>query len=138
MNILVIDGQGGNIGRRLVELIGEKFPDVKITAVGTNSMATSNMMKGGSVTAATGENAVIVGCRRADIIAGPMGIVVADALCGEVTPKMAVAIAQSRALRVLVPMSKCETLVAGIGTQSVTSLLDDAMEKISAAISNNT
>lgn len=137
MNILVIDGQGGNIGRRLVEMISEKFPSANITAVGTNSIATSNMMKGGNVTAATGENAVIVGCRRADIIAGPVGIVVADALCGEVTPKMAVAVGQSGALRVLVPMSRCETLIAGIGSQSVSALLDDAAEKISAAISKN-
>ena len=92
MNILVIDGQGGNIGRQLVKMICEKLPQANLTAVGTNSIATANMLKGGAVNAATGENAVIVGCRHADIIVGPVGIVIADALLGEVTPAMAAAV----------------------------------------------
>ena len=137
MKILVIDGQGGNIGRQLVKMISECFPSVEITAVGTNSIATSNMMKGGSVSAATGENAAVVGCRNADIIVGPIGITVADALLGEITPKMAVAVGQSRAVKVLIPLNKCETLVAGISDVSTSALLDDALEKIRAVIENN-
>ena len=137
MKILVIDGQGGNIGRQLVKMISERFPSADITAVGTNSIATSNMMKGGSVSAATGENAAVVGCRTADIIVGPIGITVADALLGEITPKMAVAVGQSRAVKVLIPLNKCETLVAGISDVSTSTLIDDALEKIRAVIEKN-
>ena len=137
MKILVIDGQGGNIGRQLVKMISERFPSADITAVGTNSIATSNMMKGGQVSAATGENAAVVGCRTADIIVGPIGITVADALLGEITPKMAVAVGQSRAVKVLIPLNKCETLVAGISDVSTSTLIDDALEKIRAVIEKN-
>ena len=80
MNILVIDGQGGSMGSKLVKLIGERVPGAEITAVGTNSAATSVMLKSGAHIAATGENAVIVACRRADIITGPVGIAIADSL----------------------------------------------------------
>ena len=134
MNILVIDGQGGNIGRQLVKLICERIPGVNVTAVGTNSTATSNMLKGGDVSGATGENAVVVGCRRADVIVGPMGIVVADSLLGEVSPKMATAVGQSKALRVLIPMSKCDTVVAGVSDSPVSVLIEDAVGKIAAFI----
>ena len=132
MKILVIDGQGGNIGRQLIKMINERFPDASVTAVGTNSIATASMLKGGNVTAATGENAVIVGCRKADVIVGPIGIVIADALGGEVTPKMAVAVGQSDALRVLIPMNRCDNIVAGIRDVPTTAILEDAMEKIRA------
>lgn len=130
MRILVIDGQGGNIGRQLVKMISEAFPAAQIHAVGTNSVATSNMMKGGDITAATGENAVIVGCRKADVIVGPLGIVVADSLEGEVTPKMSVAVAQSNAVRILVPMNKCNNVVAGVHETSASALLSDVIKKI--------
>ncbi len=134
MKILVIDGQGGNIGRQLVKMISERFPSAEITAVGTNSIATSNMMKGGQVSAATGENAAVVGCRSADIIVGPIGITVADSLLGEITPKMAVAVGQSNAVKVLIPLNRCETLVAGVSNMSTSMLLDDALDKIGAIL----
>src|SRR5699024_9961028 len=86
MTILVIDGQGGKLGRQLVKAISERFPQEELVAVGTNSAATANLLKGGAQRGATGENAVLVACRRADIIVGPVGIVVADSLMGEVTP----------------------------------------------------
>lgn len=92
MNILVIDAQGGGIGRQLVAELLRRMPSAEITAVGTNSAATAAMLKAGAHHAATGENAVVVGCRRADVIVGPIGIVIADSLWGEVTPKMAVAV----------------------------------------------
>lgn len=135
MTILVIDGQGGNIGRQLVKSISERFPQAELLAVGTNSIATANMMKGGSPRIATGENAVIVSCRKADIIVGPMGIVIADALMGEVTPAMAAAVGQSSAHRILIPVTKCATHIAGVGNLSTTALLEDAMEKIESVLS---
>lgn len=134
MNILVIDGQGGNIGRQLVKMITEQIPQATLRVVGTNSIATANMLKAGAVQAATGENAVIVGCRKADIIVGPIGIVIADALLGEVTPAMAAAVGQSDAVRVLIPMNRCDTVVAGVAEGPTGALLEDALEKIKAAV----
>ena len=100
MNVLVIDGQGGGIGKLLVSGIKSEYPDFFVTAVGANSIAASAMLKAGADAAATGENAVCVGCRKADIIAGPVGIVIADALLGEITPKMAAAVVVLRLLAV--------------------------------------
>ena len=97
MEILVIDGQGGGLGRQLVAAVKKAVPQAVVTAIGTNSAATSAMLKAGADRAATGENAVVVGCRRADVILGPIGIVMADALLGEITPAMAQAVAQSDA-----------------------------------------
>ena len=133
--IMIVDGQGGNIGRQLAKMIVESLPEAELFAVGTNSIATSNMLKGGVKNAATGENAVIVGSRRADVIVGPVGIVIADALMGEVTPDMAQAVEQSDAVRVLIPMNRCETLIAGVGNTSTAELLEDALAKIKQAIS---
>lgn len=134
MRILVIDGQGGNLGRELIRSISERFPDAEIHAVGTNSAATTNMLRNPRITAATGENAVIVGCRNADIIVGPVGIVLADALMGEVTPAMACAVGQSRAFRVLLPLNRCETLIAGVTDMNTSALIEDALSKIAAVI----
>lgn len=130
MTILVIDGRGGNVGRQLVKMISERFPEEELIAIGTNAMATENMLRGGAKNAATGENAVIVACRRADVIVGSIGIAIADALMGEVTPAMALAVAQSRARRVLIPMNRCETQVAGIGDIPLAELLEDAVRMI--------
>ncbi len=130
MRILVIDGQGGNIGQRLVKTITERFSSIELYAVGTNSIATGAMIKGGASSVATGENAVIVNSRKADIIVGPIGIVIADALMGEVTHKMACAVGSSDAKKVLIPLNKCDTLVAGIGSSSINALIDDAIAKI--------
>lgn len=127
---LVIDGQGGNMGSQLIKLIKEQLPEAEIRAVGTNSTATATMLKAGAAMAATGENAVVVGCRKADIIVGPMGIVIADALMGEITPEMAKAVGQSDATRILIPVNKCETLVAGVGNVPMAQLLQDAVDKI--------
>lgn len=134
MEILVIDGQGGKLGRQLVEAIAKAHPEVTLTAVGTNSLATENMMKGGAKRAATGENAVLVNSRRADFILGPIGIVLADALLGEISPAMAVAVGQSRAVKILIPMNRCETLVAGVAGQSPSALIADALAKLEAAL----
>ena len=130
MNILVIDGQGGKLGRKLVESVRKTCPDAEITAVGTNSAASENMRNSGCVDRlATGENAVIVACRTAQIIVGPVGIATADALMGEISPAMANAVASSPAYRVLIPMNMCRTYVAGV-VRGSSALLEDAMEHI--------
>lgn len=134
MNILVIDGQGGRIGRQLVKEISERFEGVDLTAVGTNSIATGSMLKGGAQNAATGENAVIVAARRADVIIGPIGIVIADALLGEVTAEMAAAVGRSKATRILIPINKCDSVVAGVGERSTAELIDDALYKLAEII----
>ena len=130
MNILVIDGQGGRLGRKLVESIRESCPDAVITAVGTNSIATQNMMNSNCADRlATGENAVIVACRSAQIIVGPLGIATADAMLGEIFPAMANAVASSPAQRVLIPLNRCDTYVAGVVKGSA-AILEDALDHI--------
>ena len=134
MEILIIDGQGGNLGRQLTRRIREAMPEADITAVGTNSTATENMLKGGANRGATGENSVIVNARRARVIAGPLGIVIADALLGEVTPAMANAVGCSDAVRVLIPMNRCDTLVAGVAEKSMGELIEDGVRRIVALL----
>ncbi len=130
MKILVIDGQGGRLGRRLTESIRRACPQVEITAVGTNSMATQNMLAGNCADhLATGENAVLVACRTADIIVGPVGIAMADALMGEISPAMANAVAGATAQRVLIPMNLCDTYVAGASSSSAV-ILEDTVKRI--------
>jgi hypothetical protein len=128
--ILVIDGQGGRIGKLLIEEIKDKFKDVSVVAVGTNSIATANMIKGGATKAATGENSVVVACRYADIIVGPIGIVIADSLLGEVTPAMALAVGQSKAEKVFLPMNKCANQVVGVKNMPTGELIAEALELI--------
>lgn len=134
MRFLVIDGQGGRLGKLLIEEIRKEFPGEEIMAVGTNATATSTMLKAGADEAATGENPVVVACRRADVIIGPIGIVIADSLLGEVTPKMAIAAAQSSAVRILIPMNRCDNLVAGVGSQSIAELTADAVRKLKETV----
>ena len=130
MNIVIIDGQGGQLGAQLVKAITAQFENIELTAIGTNAAATAAMLKAGARNAATGENPVIVACRRADVIIGPVGIVIADSLLGEITPKMAVAVGQSAAVRILIPMNKCDSIVAGVGNSSTSALIDDAIGKL--------
>ena len=162
MTVLVVDGQGGRLGSQLVKEIVQRFPEHDLLAVGTNSMATERMLKAGAARAATGENAVVVGCRRADLIIGPIGIVIADAmygeitpamadvivgpvgmviadaLLGEVTPVMAEAVGRSGAVRILLPSDKCDTLIAGIGGQGMSALIADAMDKLGVVLAQKT
>lgn len=129
-NIVIIDGQGGGIGRQLVARLRERLPEAVITAVGTNCSATDAMLKAGASAGATGENAVLVACRRAEVIAGPVGIVIADALGGEITPAMAVAVAQSPAVRVLLPFNHCSNLIVGVADYNVARLVQNAVDEI--------
>lgn len=130
MNILVIDGQGGGIGKQLISSLKAARPSDTLTAVGTNSAATSAMLKAGADAAATGENAVIVNCRTADVIIGPVGIAIADSLMGEITPAMAKAIGQSRAKRILLPLNRCNTLIAGVSDLSTSHLIQCVLDEL--------
>lgn len=135
MNLLVIDGQGGQLGSQIIKAIRTRYNDINIVAVGTNATATTSMIKAGANQGATGENPVIVASRKADVIIGPVGIVIADSLLGEITPKMAVAIGQSNATKILVPINKCENLVAGVPNLTTTALIDDTLNKLQETIS---
>ena len=130
MKILIVDGQGGGIGRQLVEAL-KREGERDITCVGTNAIATSAMLRAGAARAATGENAVAVACREAEVIAGPVGIVIADALLGEVTPRMAAAVGQSLARKVLIPVNQCGNFVVGVPSGATTAqLVAQAVEVI--------
>ena len=132
MEILIIDGQGGGMGRQLVSEIKRALPDALVRGVGTNTAATEAMRKAGADITATGENAVLVGARKAQVIVGPVGMVIADALHGEITPKMARAIGQSDAVRILIPVNQCENLIAGVEEQPLGRLIDSAISLIKA------
>ena len=130
MMILVVDGQGGGLGRLLVRELKGAFPQAEIAAVGTNSTAANAMMKAGADFAATGENAVVVNCRHADIIVGAVGIVIADSMWGEITPRMAQAVGQSDARRVFIPINLCSNLVVGVSEMSMSKLVQAAVDTV--------
>ena len=134
MNILVIDAQGGGLGKQLIAALRKNFPDMDITAVGTNAMATAVMLKAGATHAATGENAVVVSSRKADIVIGPLAIVIADSMYGEITPAMSLAVAQSNAKRILIPFNHCDNIVVGIGDYNMTALIQEAIDEVSKTL----
>lgn len=137
MNILIIDGQGGHLGSQIIKAVISRYPDADVTAIGTNAAATTAMVKAGAKKAATGENPVVVACRKADVIIGPIGIVIADSLYGEITPTMAVAVGQSNASKILIPVNKCENLVAGVPNLTVSSLIEDTLLKLQTILDKN-
>ena len=129
MNMLVIDAQGGGMGRMLVEGLKKALPEQPITAVGTNALATAAMLKAGADQAATGENAIRVCAAKADIILAPIGMVLADAMLGEVTAEMAAAIGRSPAHRILLPVNRCLTTVAGAEKVTMSDAVARAVEE---------
>lgn len=134
MNVTIIDGQGGQLGAQLIKAVLSRFPEVNLTAVGTNAVATATMLKAGAKNAATGENPTLVACRKADVIIGPIGIVIADSLLGEVTGKMAVAVGQADAVRILIPVNKCDNIVAGVSSLNIGALVEDAVSRLAEVI----
>lgn len=136
MKILVIDAQGGGMGRMLVEGLKKTLPEQPIIAVGTNALATSAMLKAGADQAATGENAIRVCAATADLILAPIGMVLADAMLGEVTADMAVAIGRSPAHKILLPVSRCQTTVAGVAKMTMTEAVERAVAEAAARIRN--
>ena len=132
MHILVIDGQGGRMGAALTEQIKNTLPESELIAIGTNSLATAAMLRVGADAAATGENPVIVNSEWADVIVGPIGIITANALLGEITPKMAAAVSESRAKKILLPVSRCAVSVVGVQEKSLSEYVKEAVNMISA------
>lgn len=130
MKVVIIDGQSGRIGQLLVEKIRKANLRCNLVAIGTNAIATSAMLKAGASIGATGENPVIVACRTADVIVGPIGILAADSMLGEITPNMAVAVGQSSATKLLLPVNLCTNLVVGTQSLSLSAILDEAVETL--------
>lgn len=127
MKILVIDGQGGKMGAALTDQIKKNMPDAEVVAVGTNSLATSAMLRAGADAAATGENPVVVNCTWADVIVGPIGIILANALWGEITPKMAAAVSECAAKKILIPVNRCSVSVVGVQDKTLSEYVRDAV-----------
>lgn len=130
MKITIIDGQGGKMGKALIEQLKKQLPGQELLAIGTNSIATAAMMKAGADYGATGENPVIVAAKDSDIIIGPIGIVIADSLFGEVTPGMAAAVGQSGAYQILMPVNRCNHHVVGCEHLSLNEIIPLAVEKV--------
>ena len=132
--VLVIDGQGGRIGKLIVEQLVSRAGQYDIAAVGTNSIATSAMIKAGAARGGTGENAVLVNCRSADYILGALGIVLADSMMGEISPAMAVAVGQSAATRLLVPLNLCNSFIAGLAPVAIKDLVALTLDELDRRI----
>ena len=130
MKVMIMDGQGGGVGRSLVEELHARYPAAELIAVGTNATATANMMKGGTPVGATGENAVIYNSARVDAIVGPIGIIMANAMLGEITPRMAEAVASSDAPILLIPMSRCNAQVTGVEERKLADHIKEAVERL--------
>lgn len=128
--IAVVDAQGGGIGKQLIAALKKKRDGIQILAVGTNSAATAAMIKAGAEKGATGENAVIYAARTADIIMGPVGIVIADSMQGEISGNMAVSIGQSMAYKVLIPFNNCNNYIVGLDEVKITALIRAAVEQV--------
>ncbi|MDF2616829.1 MAG: hypothetical protein K0Q47_1484 [Sedimentibacter sp.] len=134
MKIAVIDGMGGGIGSQVVERLKSlNSSDIEIIALGTNSQATSNMLRSGAHEGATGENAITWNCMKADVIIGPLAIIAANSMMGEISPKMSEAIASSPARKLLLPVSKCNIEVIGLEDMQFKTIFNEltsTMKKI--------
>lgn len=130
MKITIIDGQGGRIGKSVIEQIKKNHPDLELYAIGTNSLATSAMLKAGATFGATGENPCIINAQDSDIIIGPIGIMFANALLGEITPAIATAVGSSNAFKILIPTNRCKHFIAGSNDSSLSDYIRIACEKL--------
>lgn len=136
MKITVIDGQGGRIGKTIIEQLKAKHPDLELYAIGTNSIATSAMLKTGADYAATGENAAVINANDSDIIIGPIGIVFANSLLGEITPQIANAVSASSAFKILIPTNRCSHYIAGCEEKPIGESIKAAVEKVESLLKN--
>ena len=130
MKIVIIDGQGGRMGKAVIEQLKSSYPELELYAIGTNSIATSAMLKAGASYGATGENPVIVNARNADLIIGPIGIVMADSLMGEITAAMATAVSSSSAYKILIPVNRCNHFIAGCQGGSLSDYIRQVCEEV--------
>jgi hypothetical protein len=135
LKIVVIDGQGGKMGKLMVEQLKQRLPQYELIALGTNSIATSAMLKAGADFGATGENPVVFNCSDADIIIGPIGIIIANSLLGEITPLMATAVSQSKAQKILIPVNRCNSMVVGTKELPLSEYIQLAAQKVQQIIS---
>ncbi len=126
--ILVIDGQGGGLGKSIIETIKKHFPDCFIIGVGTNATATSSLKKGGADAIATGENAVVYNAKKATIIIGPIGIAFANSMYGEISPMMAHAVNESEAAKYFIPMAQSKAKIVGVKNQTMNDYLNDLID----------
>lgn len=134
MRVVILDAQGGGMGRTLVELMKQALPNLPLVAVGTNAMATSAMLKAGADQVATGENAICYNATHADLLLAPIGMTLCDAMLGEVSARMACAVGSSPAWKIFIPSTTCHTQVAGTGALNLRDTLRDAVEKATAYV----
>jgi len=134
MKVVIIDGHGGKLGRMIVERIKSVGITCELTAIGTNSIATSAMIKAGADAGATGENPVIVASKYADVIIGPIGIIAADSLLGEITPVMAIAVGRSSARKLLLPINLCNNIIVGTGNLTLSKLIDETVDELAKLV----
>ncbi|MDR1027995.1 MAG: DUF3842 family protein [Clostridiales Family XIII bacterium] len=130
--IMVVDGQGGGLGKAIIERVKKSNPGAYVIGVGANSIAASVMLKAGADDVATGENAVIYNAGQADYIIGPIGIISANSMLGEISPAIATAIASAPGLKLLIPMNKCNLYVPGVRENGLNEKIDDAIARIAA------
>ncbi len=130
MRIAVVDGQGGGIGRAIVEKLKNELPSVQVLALGTNSAATGNMLKAGADEGATGENAIVHNVKDMDVIVGVIAIITANSMLGELTPAMACAVGSSKAYKVLLPINRCHIHVVSVGSETLSVHIDNAVKAI--------
>lgn len=135
MKIVILDAQGGGMGRQLVEGLKKALPNQPLIAVGTNALATAAMLRAGADQVATGENSIVVCAGMADLILCPIGMVLCDAMLGEVTANMALAVGRSRAHKILLPVSRCQTTVVGTTKMSIAEAVAKAIEETVARVS---
>ena len=128
MRIVIMDAQGGGVGRLLVEGLKRALPDQTLIAAGTNALATSAMLRAGADQGATGENAIVVCARQAELILAPIGMVLCDAMLGEVTAAMAAAVGSSPAHKILIPISRCQTTIAGLPALTLSEAVSAAVQ----------
>ena len=134
MKIMIMDGQGGGVGKNIAERLKEHGLAGAIIVVGTNAVATSNMMRAGIAVGATGENAVIYNAARAEIIVGPIGIIVPNAMYGEITPRMTTAVGESDARKILIPVQNAHIYIAGMEPKNLSECVNAAVTEILASL----
>ena len=137
MKLVVIDGQGGGVGRSIVAALKARMPDQRVIALGTNVQATSAMLKAGADAGATGESAIRYQCKTADIILGVTGILHANAMMGEISPGIAAAVSLSEGQKILVPLERCGLMIAGVGKQPLDGLIRQAADMAASLCSQN-
>jgi NAD(P)-dependent dehydrogenase (short-subunit alcohol dehydrogenase family) len=137
MRVAVVDGQGGGIGRAIVERIKKELPEITVTALGTNAMATGQMLRAGADEGATGENAIVHNMQHVDVVMGVIGILNANAMMGELSPAMAVAIGSSHTYKILLPINRCHIHVVSVEDIPLSVHLDNAVKALREYLEQN-